>query len=765
MKKANFPSPRRTALALLIALAVVLGACSDPTASLEYREMSLDTGGVSLSGAGTSIELLQNGDFSSGLTGWSLWRERSHLSAAVVGGRAELSGTDINGGIYQQFATGGAGTRVDISGIWETVSTTPNSQWAEVLIINGTRTPQDGSDVNANQSDVELIFKNDTWTSPSGWSGSFAVTSPVASTGYFTAAGDTATIILKTGNLQTASSVLAFDSISAVSTGTAISDPVAAAVASPTGGDAPLTVQLDGSGSTCDPAESLSYSWQSGDGSSYSSAVVNHTYTAAGTYQAVLTVTDGRGVSDSETVSISVGTPPDPDNLIVNGNFGSGSNDWTLWTERGSVNLQTTVDDRLALSGNNFNGGVYQQFATGGAGNIIDIEGFWASSPTIASAQWAEVLIINGSRLPQNSQPVDATQNDVVMIYKNDTWTTPSGWSGTMSATAPVVATGSFTAAGATATIVLKCGNIEGAGTSGTLWDDIDVRVSGYEDPDPDPTPGGKSKLSVHSGGGTLTDQFVREAQPTTLKLLDNFGYASVVKQVSPDTVVIGRIYLPVQPMTGDPQTRAAEWWSANSATILQYPDIDYWEGYNETSTATVAEIAWYAEFEAERTRILAANGRKSCIGNFSLGTPDVTDPNAWPAFYPAIDAALANGGILGLHEYGTPMQQYYDFGDEEGWLCGRYRKAYNQYLIPSGREIPLVITETGVDNEAPVGWVNWFTEAEYLSQLEWYDSIMMENDYVLGAQIFALEIPGWGDFDIAPIMPELTVYVRDSVQ
>src|SRR5689334_11162787 len=37
----------------------------------------------------------------------------------------------------------------------------------------------------------------------------------------------------------------------------------------------------------------------------------------------------------------------------------------------------------------------------------------------------------------------------------------------------------------------------------------------------------------------------------------------------------------------------------------------------------------------------------------------------------------------------------------------------------------------------------------EYAGQLEWYDSLLRSNDYVLGATIFSLEIPGWDSFDI----------------
>ncbi len=170
--------------------------------------------------------------------------------------------------------------------------------------------------------------------------------------------------------------------------------------------------------------------------------------------------------------------------------------------------------------------------------------------------------------------------------------------------------------------------------------------------------------------------------------------------------------------------------------------------------------MSWYAQFEAERVRLLAANGLKACIANFSVGNPDLP---LWPHFYPAFEAAQAHGGILGLHEYGTPMQQHFDEQSGEGWFTARYRKLYRQYLIPDGKVIPLAITETGVDVVPPVGWKNHYIEAEYLEQLKWYDSVLLEDDYVLGATIFALEIPGWWSFDIAPIVDELVDYVNST--
>ncbi len=206
---------------------------------------------------------------------------------------------------------------------------------------------------------------------------------------------------------------------------------------------------------------------------------------------------------------------------------------------------------------------------------------------------------------------------------------------------------------------------------------------------------------------------------------------------------------------------------------IQAYPAVDYWEGYNEPSVDTVAKMQWLGQFDAARVCILSQNGRKAAIGSFSVGTPEVVRNGQplgdyWRAFYPAIDEARANGGVLSLHEYSAPsMKNYYEEAAREGWTTGRYRKVYNWFLIPDGRQIPLIITECGIDGgvigQGSKGWKSYASGEVYMEQLKWYDSLMKQDSYVLGATIFSLEIPNWQDFDIAPIMPQLTAYVKSG--
>jgi PKD repeat protein len=85
--------------------------------------------------------------------------------------------------------------------------------------------------------------------------------------------------------------------------------PTAVATADVTSGDAPLAVNFTGSGSSDSDGTIASYAWAFGDGATSSAANPSHSYTAAGTYLATLTVTDNGGATDSASVTITVTDP------------------------------------------------------------------------------------------------------------------------------------------------------------------------------------------------------------------------------------------------------------------------------------------------------------------------------------------------------------------------------------------------------------------------------------------------------------------------
>ncbi|MFZ4719297.1 MAG: PKD domain-containing protein [Ilumatobacteraceae bacterium] len=82
--------------------------------------------------------------------------------------------------------------------------------------------------------------------------------------------------------------------------------PTAAIVATPTSGKEPLDVAFASTGSF-DDGSIVAYSWDFGDGSPLATGpTANHTYAAAGSYVASLTVTDNGGLTNTATTTIDV---------------------------------------------------------------------------------------------------------------------------------------------------------------------------------------------------------------------------------------------------------------------------------------------------------------------------------------------------------------------------------------------------------------------------------------------------------------------------
>ncbi|WP_282118236.1 PKD domain-containing protein, partial [Maribacter aquivivus] len=81
--------------------------------------------------------------------------------------------------------------------------------------------------------------------------------------------------------------------------------PISELTASIVQGPSPLTVDFNGSASS-DDSGVVSYSWDFGDGSTGTGIQLSHIYTTAGTFNALLTVTDADGLMNTDTVEIIV---------------------------------------------------------------------------------------------------------------------------------------------------------------------------------------------------------------------------------------------------------------------------------------------------------------------------------------------------------------------------------------------------------------------------------------------------------------------------
>lgn len=324
----------------------------------------------------------------------------------------------------------------------------------------------------------------------------------------------------------------------------------------------------------------------------------------------------------------------------------------------------------------------------------------------------------------------------------------------------------------------------------------VQAASTGTPAPTPTPTPsatpfppGPPSKLGLFVGYNhpQLFDLLAtgNVAMVKTLEYDPNF--VAEIKALSPNTLLVAR-YTPL------PQPDLDNWdplAAARQFVDLLLPiateprrlaNIDCWEAFNEPTVTTAEQMASLARFEAERTRLLAEAGVRSCVGNFGTGQPPL---ELWPAFFPALEAVQQHGGFLGLHEYSAPemwfaaganqLEPGSDEGDE-GWLTLRYRKVYRDILQPAGLAVPLVITETGVDGlvdgrPGPPGngwqdfadyWraqglVSTLPEGFYVEQLAWYDGHLAQDDYVRGAAIYALAGPtGWQSYEITGLTADI---------
>ena len=101
--------------------------------------------------------------------------------------------------------------------------------------------------------------------------------------------------------------------------------PLAVITATPTSGVAPLTVNFSSAGSADADGSIVSYAWNFGDGGTQVGVTTaQRTYNSPGTYTASLTVTDDSGLTDTESVTITVQEPAVPVTLTVS-KSGSGT--------------------------------------------------------------------------------------------------------------------------------------------------------------------------------------------------------------------------------------------------------------------------------------------------------------------------------------------------------------------------------------------------------------------------------------------------------
>ena len=123
--------------------------------------------------------------------------------------------------------------------------------------------------------------------------------------------------------------------------------PIASFTATPTNGEAPLTVDFDATASSDPNGSIVSYNWDYDDGSIFGlGTVTSHEYTFPGSYTVTLTVTDNEGATASATTPVIVGVVAPIDVRVA------ASSDDAEESTSGSVN-RSSSDLELVDEGSN----------------------------------------------------------------------------------------------------------------------------------------------------------------------------------------------------------------------------------------------------------------------------------------------------------------------------------------------------------------------------------------------------------------------------
>jgi hypothetical protein len=288
------------------------------------------------------------------------------------------------------------------------------------------------------------------------------------------------------------------------------------------------------------------------------------------------------------------------------------------------------------------------------------------------------------------------------------------------------------------------------------------------------PGPRSESKLSIHQLT-SYTDgaRGIVAAHPRVLKVM---GIATGppleavqdYKASTPDGMVVLREYTGhVYSVNEDPAVAAQHFWDtvlAPPINLLSPADralIDYLEGPNEAdSTPTwgsAQDTIWFNDFWMTLAPIIAGAGFKPCAFSISVGNPPGTLAEVYASLdriVPALRLVKSLGGAWSYHSYTIPYTT--DVGTEM-WYSLRYRFYYNYFEAnyPDLVDLPLILTEGGVDGHpgpGGAGWQNAGDAQTYQNWLTWYDQRMREDDYVVGVTLFQSGSPGWPSYEIEPI-------------
>jgi hypothetical protein len=222
----------------------------------------------------------------------------------------------------------------------------------------------------------------------------------------------------------------------------------------------------------------------------------------------------------------------------------------------------------------------------------------------------------------------------------------------------------------------------------------------------------------------------------------------AVRAMVGPDALIVCRWFEAAQPLD-NPERRAGEWFTRLVAQMRACQasggNIAF-EGYNEIADSNAA---LYARFECERLGLMHAANLRACVGNWSVGVPDIP---VWATYAPVL-AAMRDDDVLGLHEYWSSQADTANL-----WHVARWTMAPIAALLG---HIKIVITECGrdiVEGKGAAGWQRTCNADGYMADLRLVGQVYDSYERCIGATVYqagSLDSQ-WRPFDVASVWPRV---------
>lgn len=270
----------------------------------------------------------------------------------------------------------------------------------------------------------------------------------------------------------------------------------------------------------------------------------------------------------------------------------------------------------------------------------------------------------------------------------------------------------------------------------------------------------------------------ITRLQPHVIKTLHHdVNFWRQVRRLYPKTFIIGRLYDPYQKFDDDPVKRGREFADrilreeVNRFQVDGRPIYDAWESFNEVMPESAPDDLQkrYNDFQVAFGLKMKAEGLEPVGMNFSTG--NLLGSHLLKNFR----GVLETYKYIGFHEYDWPtMDRLHKIGLADGnggmWLCLRYRRIMEEVR----REYPdrhiAIVTECGMSQgvvgRADVGpwhYSHPISPDDYWKTLQWYNSELMKDDYLLGACLFVVgAISPWESFEhLGPMMDRLADFQK----